>query len=113
MRSLQLSLRHQWDFMNQEAVVAWEDSSLRDLQWWSDMGELTPEVSLAVPLPDLFLYTDASDQGWGAVLGDQRVSGLWSLEESSLSINHRELMAILLAVRSFLHMIKDRAVALY
>ena len=28
--------------------------------------------------PDLFLYSDASDKGWGAALGDLHLSGLWS-----------------------------------
>ena len=45
---------------------------------------LTPGVPLEAPTPELYLYNDASDQGWGATLEGVQVSGLWSLEETVL-----------------------------
>ena len=39
------------------------------------------------PPPELSLYSDASQSGWGAHLLDQSVSGLWSNQETSLHIN--------------------------
>ena len=39
-------------------------------------------------LPDLCLFTDASDTGWGASLGDVHLSGSWSPLSSRFSINH-------------------------
>ena len=42
--------------------------------------------------PDLDFWSDASDVGWGAHLG--HVSGLWSQEVASLSINAQELLAV-------------------
>ena len=46
------------------------------------------------PQPDLSLFTDASDIGWSASLGDDHLSGLWHRDCSSFSINHQELLAV-------------------
>ena len=51
-------------------------------------------VSLRQISPDLDFWSDASDVGWGAHLGSLTASGLWSLEQSTLSINARELLAV-------------------
>ena len=60
-----------------------------------------PGVSLEVQHPDLLFWSDASDQGWGVHLHDQFVSGRWSPEERSLSINLRELRVIRLGLMHF------------
>ena len=44
--------------------------------------------------PQLDLWSDASDVGWGAHLGEEVASDLWAPEEVELSINVRELLAI-------------------
>ena len=64
-------------------------------------GRLERGCSLDVVPPDLMLWSDASDEGWGAHLGDRFVSGLWSQTERELSINLRELKAIHLRPSSF------------
>ena len=46
--------------------VSWDDSCRRDLRWWSDPSHLVIGVDLALPHPELLLFTDASDAGWGA-----------------------------------------------
>ena len=51
-------------------------SSLQDLRWWSIVGHLEVGVPLDLPRPDLLLFTDASDSSWGALLGDDHLSGL-------------------------------------
>ena len=50
----------------------------------------------------LDLWSDSSDVGWGAHLGEDVASGLWSLEEAELSINARELLAVEFSLRFFL-----------
>ena len=62
---------------------------------------------------DLFLFSDASDQGWSAALGDLHLSGLWSPLCSRFSINQRELLAILFAVQGFPPHFHGRTVAVY
>ena len=113
MRALQLRLNACWDHVLEGVVVSWTDDCLPDLLWWSDGSHLRGGLSLEVPIPDLHLYTDASDSGWGATLGGLMVSGLWSPPVSSYSINHRELLAIELALIEFLPLLRGRVVALF
>ena len=49
----------------------------------------------------LQLFTDASNEGWGAHLGDYTARGLWSKSEGDLHINLLELKAVLLALKQF------------
>ena len=93
--------------------VSWDDSCWRDLQWWSDPSHLVVGVDLSLPQPELMLYTDASDSGWGASLGSEHLSGWWSRDVSLFSINHRELLAVFLAIRGFLTLLRGRTVSLF
>ena len=52
----------------------------------------------------LQLFTDASNEGWGAHLGDYTAKGLWSKPEGTLHINLLELKAVLLALKQFEHL---------
>ena len=47
------------------------------------------------------LFTDASNEGWGAHLDQSSTKGLWSDREKRLHINVLELKAVSLALRSF------------
>ena len=64
-------------------------------------------------LPGLCLLTDSSDTGWGASLGDVHLSGSWSSLSSRFSINHRELLAVLLALQGFLPSLWGRVVSVF
>ena len=55
--------------------VSWDDSCWRDHRWWSDPFHLVVGVDLALLHPELMLFTDASDTGWGASLGSDHLSG--------------------------------------
>ena len=107
MRSLQLCLRVAGPQTSDMAQISWDDSCHRDLLWWSDASHLVGGVPLDLPHPGLLLFTDASDTGWGATLGSDHLSGLWTQEISLYSINHRELLAILYAIRGFLHLLRS------
>ena len=76
MRSLQLRLNAAGHHLLDDHLVSWDDGCLRDLRWWSDKSHLLVGFSLGDFLPDLCLFSDASDQGWGAALGDLHLSGL-------------------------------------
>ena len=54
----------------------------------------------APPPPSLVITTDASGQGWGAVLHPHHVSGVWSKEEALDHINSLELKAVILALQN-------------
>ena len=87
MRSLQLCLNAAGPLLLDRDLVSWDDGCLRDLRWWSDDSHLLVGLSLGDSLPDLCLFSDASDQGWGAALGDLHLSGLWFPLCSRFSIN--------------------------
>ena len=63
--------------------------------------------------PQLDLWSNASDVGWGAHLSGQVVSGLWSHEEIHSSINQRELLAIFYALQHFLPLVCNTSVAVF
>ena len=113
MRSLQLCLNVSGPLVSDEALVSWDDCCRPDLLWWSDVSHLQAGLPLGEDLPDLFLFTDTSDTGWGASLGDAHLSGSWSLLRSQFSINRRALLAVLFAIRRFLPSLRGRVVAVF
>lgn len=69
-----------------------------NLSWWiSSLREWNGTSWLQTP-PDLDVYTDASDKGWGIVIGGKTWSGLWSQEELQQHINWKELQTVFLAL---------------
>ena len=105
MRSLQICLHRSWDRLDPSAPVPWSPDCLRDLRWWLGGDRLSRGVCLLQVSPDLDFWSDDSDVGWGAHLGDRVVSGLWDQSEALLPVNARELLAVrhgLLHFQSFL-----------
>ena len=86
MRSPQICLCRSWDRLDPLAPVPWSPACLRDPQWWF-RGMSLHQVS-----PDLDFWSDASDVGWGAHLGNRIVSGLWDQSEALLLVSARELL---------------------
>ena len=113
MRSLQPRLNVAGPLLVNSDEVSWDDSCLEDLRWWSVESHLLAGLPLGLPQPDLSLFTDASDTGWGASLGEDHLSGLWSRDCSHFSINHRELLAVLYAVQGFLPLLRGQLASLY
>ena len=56
--------------------------------------------TLRRPKPHLVVFTDASNEGWGAHVGSATAGGRWTAEELSDHINVLELRAILLELQS-------------
>ena len=85
MRLLQLCLKDQWDFLDDQFQVSWSPLCREDLLWWSKQVQLREGVSLSLPAPDISFFSDASDVGWGALVGEHHASGsLAPPSESSL-----------------------------
>ena len=77
------------------------DSSRKDLLWlqtaileWNGRPIEKHPVEAQVT-------TDASDSDWGATYENNKASGTWTSREKYLHINEKELLAVLLALRSF------------
>ena len=65
MRSLQLCLKDQWDFLDDHFQVSWSPLCREDLLWWARVAQQREGVSLSLPVPDVSFFSDASDVGWG------------------------------------------------
>ena len=110
MRSFQFVLHRYWDRVDRDALVRWSPEIEQDLLWWLNRERLELGVSLVQVSPQLDLW---SDVGWGAHLGGQVVSGLWSHEEAHGSISQRELLAIFYALQHFLPLVRNTSVAVF
>ena len=109
MRSLQLHLNASGRLLPDSASVSWDESCRADLWWWSEESHLLVGLPLSLLHPELALYTDASDTGWGAFLADDQLSGLWPPEFLTFSIN----LAVLYSVQGFLLVLRGRLVSLF
>jgi hypothetical protein len=81
-----------------------------ELQWWIDNLEGWNGRSLIPDTTEITLTTDASNTGWGAVLGPQRTGGFWTYEERQKHINLLEIRAIEFGLRSFVNQLKGKSV---
>ncbi|MPC79469.1 hypothetical protein E2C01_073998 [Portunus trituberculatus] len=61
---------------------------------------MLPHPAVVVPLEQT-LFSDAFQLVWRAHLGDSLASGVWTVEEQGLHINHLELLAVFRALQSF------------
>ena len=102
MRPIQWHLKRHWQVPEVlEKVIPLPPSLQPHLDWWLDEGNVLRGQPLHPLSHALQLFTDASNEGWGAHLGDSTARGVWSEVESQLHINFLELKAVLLALRSF------------
>ena len=69
-------------------------------------------VSLHALDPDFVILSDASNVGWGAVMGHLRVAGQWTLALQARHINWLELQAIFLALLHWEKLLKFKTVAI-
>ena len=79
------------------------EESLGEILWWKNNINESFAYIKATPLIDYVVYTDASNEGWGAA--DKTlpsINGRWSWEEQFLHINVLELKAIELAILAYL-----------
>ena len=102
MRPIQWHLKRHWHVPESlEKIIPLPQSLHPHLRWWLDPGNVLKGQPLHPLRHALQLFTDASNEGWGAHLGDFTASGLWSKQESALHINLLELKAVLLALKRF------------
>ena len=96
----------------------WEDmillntSATEDLQWWLDSLQNWNGHPLQVRPPQSQMFTNTSHLGWGlcAVYGLKEAAGHWNLRMSLEHSNYRELMAVLMALKSFGPSMKGKSI---
>ena len=113
MRALQWCLKRHWKAASDPDWwrVVPSPQCLVDSAWWMASENLLRGAPFSSPSPEQTLFTDASQQGWGAHLGASLASGRWSLEEQGLHINHLKLLAVFRALQSFRHLLSGSAVS--
>ena len=93
--------RHKGNF--DEAIELTPDM-INDISWWTN--NVSSHAKPMFPLrPQLTIYSDASNSGWGGTCNGVRTNGLWSSAEKQLHINCLELKAAFLVLQAFT---KDR-----
>ena len=101
-RPIQWHLKRHWHVPESlEKIITFPQSLHPHLRWWLDPSNVLKGQPLHPLQHALQLFTDASNEGWGAHLGDFTARGLWSTQESALHINLLELKAVLLALKRF------------
>ena len=102
MRPIQWHLKNHWKTPESLAKLIPIPKSLHPhLQWWLQEENVLRGQSLHPLSHSLQIFTDASEEGWGAHLDNQVAQGLWSLPERKLHINYLELKAVFLALKQF------------
>ena len=103
LRPVQFWLRNRWSQQGGELDVSLvvTPSLITALAKWTDLDWLQMGVPLVPFEPTVLLFTDASTWGWGAHLGDSRISGVWTPQERLSHINVLEMRAILNAFLAF------------
>ena len=111
MRPIQWHLKKHWhvpEILDKEIPVP--PTLHPHLDWWLEERNVLRGQPLHPMRHALQVFTDASNEGWGAHLGDYIARGVWSEPESRLHINFLELKAVFLALKSFEHLCRDQIV---
>ena len=111
MRSIHWHLKKLWHVPEVlEKVIPVPHSLHPHFDWWLDENNVLKGQPLHPLQHAVQLFTDASNEGWGAHLGDFTARGIWSPLESLLHINFFEMKAVLLALQQLEHLCKDQIV---
>ena len=86
-----LPLIHQGDARARRVVA---EHLIPHLTWWLSPQNVLEGIPLSNFSPDVDVFTDASKEGWGAHMNDQKLSGKWDVAQRRLHINLLEMMAI-------------------
>jgi hypothetical protein len=87
---------NRWDL---DAEVTWPGSCRSDLEWWSSLVHPIT-ASFESPKFSIHMTTDASLEGWAAVIGDSAFLGTWD-ELDGEDIALLELKAVLHGLQAF------------
>ena len=110
-RPLQFYLQCFWNRqLGLEVVIVLQDAFFQHLAWWEDEGRLATGVPLTPPKPQLTMFTDASNSGWGAFMAGKTCAGKWSTRESTLHINCLEMLAVHYALQQFSDLVRFKVV---
>lgn len=100
-----LATKSSWD-----SLVTLDNPSRADLEWWrSAVDQWNGRILLPQHI-EAQISTDSSNTGWGAYYKGSKAVGFWNKRMSMTSINYRELMAVMCAIKSFKDSLKGKNV---
>ena len=77
-RCFQIRLRSRWDCRDEFLRIPWDPLYQEDPLWWSWAIQQRGGVDFSLPVPDLTFYSGESDVGWGVIVREHLLSGVWS-----------------------------------
>ena len=102
MRPFQFHLKEHWRYpQSLDNLLPWTEAIAAHLDWRQNPSNVMKGADLHPKDHSIQLFTDASNEGWGAHLDQNSTKGLWSDREKRLHINVLELKAVSLALRDF------------
>ena len=102
MRPFQFHLKEHWRYpQSLDNLLPWTEAIAAHLDWWQNPSNVMIGADLHPKDDSIQLFTDASNEGWGAHLDQNFTKGLWSDREKRLHINVLELKVVSLALRDF------------
>ena len=111
MRPFQFHLKEHWRYpQSLDSLLPWTEAIAAHLEWWQNPSNVMKGADLHPKDHSIQLFTDASNEGWGAQLDQNSTKGLWSDPEKRLHINLLELKAVSLALRSFKNQCQNQTV---
>ena len=95
MRPFQFHLKEHWRYpQSLDNLLPWTKAIEAHLDWWQNPSNVMKGADLHPKEHSIQLFTDASNEGWGAHLDQNSTKGLWSDREKRLHINVLELKAV-------------------
>ena len=102
MRPFQFHLKEHWRYpQSLDNLLPWTEAIVAHLDCWQNPSNVMKGADLHPKDHSIQLFTDTSNEGWGAHLDQNSTKGLWSEREKRLHINVLELKAVSLALRDF------------
>ncbi|XP_072400418.1 uncharacterized protein [Diabrotica undecimpunctata] len=97
-RKKYLALKRESGDYNRHLLI---DNDIRtELQWWISAIPQA-KTSLQQSTYQMIIYSDASLSGWGACCDAEKIHGFWSEDTKKFNINHLELLAAYMGLKSF------------
>ena len=94
---------------NYNSLCTLDFKSIKELKWWCK-NTVNSSGPISRGPPEIMITTDASSRGWGSDVEGQCANGHFSEEEKCFTINTKETLAILFALRSFKHILRGKHV---
>ncbi|XP_014233125.1 uncharacterized protein LOC106656583 [Trichogramma pretiosum] len=82
-----------------------------EFRWWKDNLMTAKKIFRYRPTVKV-IFTDASDVGWGATDGKNKICGIWNSVQSTYHINYKELLTVLYAIESFTEQLRSSRIIL-